>query len=153
MIESRIKWNKNQLHWITIKKVVHQTSNKGQCCQQPNYSDLAQHNWWHLSCWEGVKGQVWIPTDNNLPCEVGGHLGRGVGVYWAADLTCSQLEGCYKCSHYRALLQDRPVQSQKLCVKDQLLTYQLDPTVNEVVTFILQKVCSVVNNQTTVTLR
>jgi len=43
----------------------------------------------HLSCWEGVKGQVGgsIPTDNNLPCEVGGHLGRGIGVYWAADLT------------------------------------------------------------------
>jgi len=44
-------------------------------------------------------------------------------------------------------------QSQKLCVKDQLLKYQLDPTVNEVGTFILQKVCSVVNNQTIVTLR
>jgi len=35
MIESRTKWNKNQLNWITIKKVVHQTSNKGQYCQQP----------------------------------------------------------------------------------------------------------------------
>jgi len=28
-----------------------------------------QHNWWHLSSWEGVKGQVWasIPTGNNPP--------------------------------------------------------------------------------------
>jgi len=41
MIESRTKWNKNQLNWITIKKVMHQISNTGQCCQQPNYSDLA----------------------------------------------------------------------------------------------------------------
>jgi len=47
------------------------------------------------------------------------------------------------CSHYRVPIQDRTGQSQKLCVKDQLLKYQLDPTVNEVVTFILQKVCSV----------
>jgi len=29
-----------KLNWITTKKVVHQTSNKGQCYQQPNYSDL-----------------------------------------------------------------------------------------------------------------
>jgi len=56
-------------------------------------------------------------------------------------------------SHYRALIQDRTDQSQKLCVKDQLLKYQLDPTINEVVTFILRKVCIVVNNQTTMTLR
>jgi len=31
-------------------------------------------------------------------------------------------------------------QSQELCVKDQLLKYHLDPTVNEVGTFILRKV-------------
>ena len=31
MIESRTKCNKNQLNLITIKKVMHQTSNKGQC--------------------------------------------------------------------------------------------------------------------------
>jgi len=54
------------------------------------------------------------------------------------------------CSHYRAPIQDRTVQSQKLCVKDKLLKYHHDPTVNEVVTFILR---SAVNNQTTVTLR
>jgi len=57
------------------------------------------------------------------------------------------------CSHYRALIQDQTGQSQKLRVKDPLLKYQLDPTVNEAGTFILRKVCSVVNNQTTVTLR
>jgi len=57
------------------------------------------------------------------------------------------------CSHYRASIKDPTGQSQKLCVKDQLLNYQLDPTVNEVVTFILRNVCSVVNNQTIVTLR
>jgi len=56
-------------------------------------------------------------------------------------------------SHYRAPIQDRTGQSQKLCVKDQLFKYQLDPAVNEVVNFILWKECSVVNNQTTVTLR
>jgi len=28
MIESRTKWNKSQLNWITIKKFVNQTSNK-----------------------------------------------------------------------------------------------------------------------------
>jgi len=56
------------------------------------------------------------------------------------------------CSHYRAPIQDWTGQIRKLCVKDQLLKYQLDPTVNEVVNFILQKECSVVNNQTTVTL-
>jgi len=36
MIESRTKCNKNQLNWITIEKVMHQTSKKGQCCQQLN---------------------------------------------------------------------------------------------------------------------
>jgi len=41
MIESRIKGNNNQHNWITIEKFMHQTSNKGQCCQQPNYKDLA----------------------------------------------------------------------------------------------------------------
>jgi len=41
MVESRTKWNKNQLNWITIKKVVNKICNKGQCCQQLNYSDLA----------------------------------------------------------------------------------------------------------------
>jgi len=41
MIESRTKCNKNQLNWIIIEKVMHQTSNKGQCYQQPNYRDLA----------------------------------------------------------------------------------------------------------------
>jgi len=51
------------------------------------------------------------------------------------------------------MIQDRTGQSQKLCVKDQLLKYQLDPTVNEVVTFILRKVCSVVNNTNLVTLQ
>jgi len=34
-----------------------------------------------------------------------------------------------------------------------MLKYQLDPTVNEVVTFILRKVCSAVNNTNSVTLR
>jgi len=57
------------------------------------------------------------------------------------------------CSHYRASIQDRSGQSQELCVKDQLLKYKLDPTINAIGTFILRKVCSVVNNQTTVTLR
>ena len=33
-----------------------------------------------------------------------------------------------------------------------MLKYQLDPTVNEVVTLILRKVYSIVNNQTIVTL-
>jgi len=56
-------------------------------------------------------------------------------------------------SHYRALIQDRTGQSKELGVKDRLLKYQLDPTVKKVGTFILRKVCSVVNNQTTVTLR
>jgi len=79
MIESRTKWNKNQLNWITITKVVHQTNNKGQCCQQPNYSDLAIKNY----------------------------------------------------SHYKALIQDRTGQSQKLCVKDHLLKYQLDRTLTK----------------------
>jgi len=41
------------------------------------------------------------------------------------------------------LIQDPTSQDQELCVKDQLLKFQLDPTVNIVGTFILQKVCSV----------
>jgi len=53
------------------------------------------------------------------------------------------------CSHYRAPIQDR---IQEICVKDHQLKYQLNPMVNEVGTFILRKLCSVVNNQTTVTL-
>ena len=47
------------------------------------------------------------------------------------------------CSHYRAPIQDLTSQSQELCVKDQLLKFQLDPTVNEVGTFILRKVYNV----------
>ena len=51
---------------------------------------------------------------------------------------------CHKnFSHYRAPIQDPTGQSQELCVKDQLLKYQLDPTVNIVETFILWNVCSV----------
>jgi len=65
------------------------------------WCDWGKHNWWHLLVRQGVKGQVWgsIPTGNNLPCEVGGHLGRGVGVHWAADLTLALLgwaRRCYK---------------------------------------------------------
>jgi len=41
------------------------------------------------------------------------------------------------CSHYRALIQDPTSQSQELCVKNQLLKFQIDPTVKEVVTFTL----------------
>ena len=53
-------------------------------------------------------------------------------------------EPCDKnCSHYRALIHDLTSQSQELCVKDPLLNSRLDPTINEVGTFILQKVCSV----------
>jgi len=33
-------------------------------------------------------------------------------------------------SHYRAPIKDPTDQSQELCVKDQLLKFQLDPTVN-----------------------
>jgi len=51
------------------------------------------------------------------------------------------------------MIQDWTSQSQKLCVKDLLLKYQLNPTVNEVVTFILRKVCSAINNKNSVTLR
>jgi len=47
------------------------------------------------------------------------------------------------CSHYRAPINDPTVQSQELCVKDTLLKFQLDPTVNVVEIFILRKVCSV----------
>jgi len=42
-----------------------------------------------------------------------------------------------------APIQDPTGQIQELCVKDQQLKFQLDPTVNEVGTFILQKVCNV----------
>jgi len=53
-------------------------------------------------------------------------------------------EPCDKnCSHYRTPIQDPTGQSQELCVKDKLLYIQIDPTVNEVGTFILGKVCSV----------
>jgi len=40
------------------------------------------------------------------------------------------------------MIQDRTGQNQKLCVKDQLLKFQLDPTVNIVEIFILRKVCN-----------
>jgi len=46
------------------------------------------------------------------------------------------------CSHYRALIKDPTGQSQELCLKDQLLKFQLNPTVNIVKIFILRKVCS-----------
>jgi len=60
-------------------------------------------------------------------------------------LSTTKLQGpCDKnCSHYRALIQDPTDQSQELCVMDQLLKFQFDPTVNEVGTFILRKVYSV----------
>jgi len=53
----------------------------------------------------GVKGQVWgsILTDNNLSCEVEGHLGQEVEVYWAADLTLTLLgwaRRCHKKVHF-----------------------------------------------------
>jgi len=35
-----------------------------------------------------------------------------------------------KCSHYTAPIQDSTSQSQERCVKDQLLKFQLNPTVN-----------------------
>jgi len=40
-------------------------------------------------------------------------------------------------------MKDPTIKSQALCVKDQLLKFQLDPTVNVVEIFILRKVCSV----------
>jgi len=53
-------------------------------------------------------------------------------------------EPCDKnCSHYRSPIQDLTSQSQELGVKDQLLQFQLDPTVNKVGTLILRKVYSV----------
>jgi len=60
-------------------------------------------------------------------------------------LSTTKLQGpCdIKCSHYRAPIQYPTVQSQELCVKDQLLKFQLNPTVNEVLTFILRKVYNV----------
>jgi len=60
-------------------------------------------------------------------------------------LSTSKLQGpCDKNgSHKRALIQDPTDQSQELFVKDQLLKFQLDPTVNKVGTFILRKVCIV----------
>jgi len=54
-----------------------------------------------------------------------------------------QQSQCCQQPNYKALIQDPTGQSQQLCVKDQQLKYQLDPTVNEVETFILRKVCSV----------
>jgi len=47
------------------------------------------------------------------------------------------------CCHYRAPIKDSTGQSQELCVKDQLLKFQLDPTVNIVEIFRLRNVCSV----------
>ena len=46
-------------------------------------------------------------------------------------------------SQYRSSIQDSTDQSQQICVKNQLLKFLLNPTVHEVVTFILWKVCSV----------
>ena len=59
-------------------------------------------------------------------------------------LSTTKLQGpCDKnCSHYRALIQDPTSQSQELCVKDKLLNFQLDPTVNEVEIAIYEK-CAV----------
>jgi len=42
-----------------------------------------------------VRFGVRYPLTTTCLAKWGGHLGRGVGVYWAADLTCSQLEGCF----------------------------------------------------------
>ena len=47
------------------------------------------------------------------------------------------------CSHYRAPIKDPTSQSQEFCFKDQLLKFQLDPTVNSIGIFILRKVCNV----------
>jgi len=60
-------------------------------------------------------------------------------------LSTTKLQGPYDInySHYGAPIQDPTGQSQELCVKDQLLKFRLNPTVKEVVTFILRKVCSV----------
>jgi len=44
------------------------------------------------------------------------------------------------CSNYRAPIKDPTGESQELCVKDQLLNFLLDPTVNVVEIFILRKV-------------
>jgi len=40
-----------------------------------------------------VRFGVRYPLTITCLAKWGGHLGRGVGVYWAADLTSSQLEG------------------------------------------------------------
>ena len=55
-------------------------------------------------------------------------------IQWPCDKNSSQ---------QRALIKDLTGQSQELCVKDQLLKSQLNPTVKVVEIFILQKVCSV----------
>jgi len=47
MIELRTKYKKNQLNWITIEKVMHQTNNKGQCCQQPKLHGPCDKNFSH----------------------------------------------------------------------------------------------------------
>jgi len=47
------------------------------------------------------------------------------------------------CLHYRAPIKDPTSQSQELCVKDQFLQFQLNPTVNVVEIFTLRKVCIV----------
>jgi len=70
---------------------MHQTSNKGQCYQQPNYSDLAIN-------------------------------------------TALTKELRFKI---------RPVKVRNYVIRINLLKFQLDPTINEVGTFILRKVCSV----------
>jgi len=56
-------------------------------------------------------------------------------------LSKTKLQGpCDKnCSHYRALIQDPTSRSQELGVSDQLLKFQLDPTVNELGKSILLK--------------
>ena len=61
---------------------------------------------------------------------------------WMLSTTQLQWSCDKNCSNDRAPIQDPTGQSQELCVKDQLLKFQLDPTVNEVETFILRKVCS-----------
>jgi len=93
-IQIKYYWIKNQMkqeptYWITTEKVMHQTSKKGQCCQQPNYKDLA------------IKTALTIELQFKI---------------WLVKV--------------------------KNCVKDQLLRFQFDLTVNEVGVFILWKVCS-----------
>jgi len=60
-------------------------------------------------------------------------------------LSTTKLQGpCNtNCFHYKALIQDLTSQSQELRVKDHLLKFQIDTTVNEIRTFILRKVRNV----------